>query len=725
VNAVPGLNRREFLAAGTGLLFGLVLPRAAAGRGEPEAGAGIRTAWLHIAPDDRVTILAPAAEMGQGTMTAQPLILAEELDADWDKVEIEPAPPDDALYANPVFWAHGIMLTAGSSGVYAYYEALRRAGAQARRILLDAAAAHWQVPAAELETEPGVVAHRPSGRRLRYGEIAAFAKVPAKLPEITDADLKSPDRFRLIGRDVPRRDLPGKVDGSARYSIDVRLPDLIHASVLHAPIEGAVPRRVDDAGARAVPGFMRVIELPHGVATIARTTGAALAAARALAVEWSPAAGALDSEAAMPGYFEQLRDPAEAGFVVHEAGDVIAALAGSARRLEAEYRTDFVYHAQLEPNNAVAWVRDGAREVEIWAGTQTPTHLVRMVAETLAIEPARIRLNRTLLGGAFGNRLERAHRCVIDAVLLSRELDAPVKVTWSRETDLRCGRYKPMTAHWLRAGLDEAGRLLAWHHRLASDEPQASSDPFRYESGKGWPAISSPGMESLYAVANQRAEVLRQTTGVRLSPLRGVGGTPNKFAQESFVDEIARAERRDALAFRLALLEAQPRAQRVLRAAAEMAGWPGDGGLGISFVAESGALLATVIDAEVDRASGTVRARRVWAAIDLGTAVQPRNAAGNVEGGVVYGLSNALTERVSFAGGAAQQSNFHDYRVLRMAQTPAIEVRVLESNEPPGGCAEIGAVGAAAALGNAVAARTGARVRALPLTPERVLAALG
>lgn len=719
------LSRRELLAAGAGLTLVATLPlpavsgQAAAGRPE-----GLATAWVHIATDETITIRVPACEMGQGSMTAQALILAEELDADWDKVRIEFAPPDDKTYANPVFWAFGIMITAGSTSVQAYYERLRRFGAQARRVLVDGAAARWQVPAQELVTGPGVVVHPRTGRRLSFGAIAAFAAVHDVPPEVTSADLKELKAFRLIGHDVPRVDVPSKTTGAAIYSIDVQLPNMLYATVTHPPRAGQTPVSVDDREARAIPGVARIVRLPHGVASAAHSFAAALAAERALRIRWSDGPTAAGSREVLEAHAAAARDASRSGKTVVDEGDAVAALAAAHKVYEAQYRTDFIYHAQLEPQNAVARLDPTGKRVEVWAGTQTPTHLVRTVAEALRIPESGVTLHRTLIGGGFGSRLEQAQRPAVDAVLLAREMRRPIKVIWSRENDVRCGRFKPLTAHYLRAGEDESGALTAWLHRVASDEPLAQSDPYRYREGHGYPATSSPGTEILYDVANRRAEVIGQEAGARLSPLRGVGVTPNRFAVESFLDEIAAAGKIDPLELRLRLLRKQPDAQRVLHAVAEMAGWNSRPGLGVSFVDTNGTLLGTVAEVEVDEHTGVIHVRDVWAAIDPGFAVQPRNALAQLEGAINFGVSNALKERITIEAGAVVQSNYHDYQVLRMAEAPRIHGRIVTSERAPSGCGEIGAMGVVPAIANAFAARTGRRLRHLPFLPERVLAAL-
>ncbi len=724
---LQNITRRDFVLGSVGLTFAFSIPAFTRIGSQPVAGQahGLSTAWVHIAPDDTITIYAPASEMGQGATTAQALMLAEELDADWNKVQIESSPVDDKTYGNPIFFAYGIMLTAASVSVPAFYDSLRMNGAQARRILIQAAAKHWAIDESGITTEPSQVVHLKTGRRLSYGEVATFAEHPITLPEVALTDLKDPSAFRLIGHDVSQCHVSSKVDGTAQYSIDKTLPDMLYATVTHAPVQGASPISVDSSMTAEIPDLLDIIELPYGVAAIGRTYPAALAAERALQIEWSHV-GAVDEfsdQAGLTLHVKAVRDLSQRGVTVHEHGNINATLGSTTKQHQAEYKTDFMYHGQLEPLNSVAWVKDDGKSVEIWFGSQTPSHLIRTIAATLQIPVESITLHRTLLGGAFGNRLEQAHRCVVDSVLLSRETGRPVKVIWSRETDIRCGRYKPITAHHLTAGEDDNGDLIAWRHRISSDEPLAQSDPYRYASGKDYPATSSAGSRPLYDISNLRVEVIRQNTGIRLSPMRGVGATLNAFAAESFIDEIALAKRVDPLELRLKLLAKHPLAQRTLSKVAQMAEWP-QAGAGVSFVEVFGTLLAIVVMVNVDDSTGVIHIKRVWSAVDVGIAVQPRNVEAQIVGGIVYGLSNALKERITFVNGVVQQSNFHDYEMLRMGDSPEILCTVMDSDRPPTGAGEASVVGTMPALANAIAARTGRRLRHTPFTPRRMIAAL-
>jgi isoquinoline 1-oxidoreductase beta subunit len=729
------IKRRDFLVgvgvSGLGLVFGLDLKPATGASTEIDSektGAGVKMAWVRIAPDGAITIMAPAAEMGQGTMTALAVIFAEELDADWDKVSVEFSPSDDKIYGSPLPFFFGMMITAASTAVLAYYKNMRLYGAQARRVLLDAAAARLNVPIAELTTEPSVVVHTKSGQRLTYGQIAAFATLPETLPAVTEKDLKDPSQFRLIGHEIPRVDIPAKTDGSAQYSIDVRLPNMAYATVVRAPVLGAVVVSVNDSEVSKMPGVLKVMQLPPDrVAVAARTYEAALAAERALKISWSKIAESeFDSDRAMEEQSTIARDPSKAGFVVQNTGDAAAAFNSAAKVYKAEYRTELVYHAHLEPLNSVAWVKHGGKSVEVWAGTQSPTHCVRSVAEALGVPPENVQLHRTYLGGGFGRRSAKDQDWAVDSALVSKELGQPVKVIWSRESDVRFGRFKPMTAQYLQAAEDKDGRLTAWHHRLVADEALAMTDPLRYEKGKEFPRISTTGIKSDYDFPNIFVEAVRNKLGVRMSAVRGVGSTVNQFAAESFLDEIAFARGADPIEMRLELLQKLQAEQEVLRAVAGMAGWKKgeNSGRGVSFVTNAGTYLGTIAKVVVDRDTGIIRVPEIWIAADVGIAISPRNLDAQLQSAVIHSLSNLLKERITFKNGEVQQSNFYDYPVLRMSESPEVHTHIVPSTRNPVGVGDLGGIGVGPAVANAFFSATGRRLRQSPFLPERVLAVL-
>ena len=728
------LKRRDFLVgvgvSGLGLVFGLDLKPATlpTEAGAQPTGTGVKMAWVRIAPDGAITIMAPAAEMGQGTTTALAIIFAEELDADWNKVSVEFSPADDAIYANPLPFFFGMMVTAASTAVMAYYKNMRLYGAQARRVLLDAAATHLNVPVTELATEPSVVVHAKTGQRLTYGEIAGFAKLPETLPTVSEKDLKDPVKFRLIGHEIPRVDIPIKTDGSAIYSIDVRIPDMVYATIVRAPVLGATPISVNDAEVSKMHDVIKVMQLPPDrVAIAARTYEAALAAERALKISWSKTAQSeFDSERALEEQSAIARDLSKPGVQVQNTGDVVAALSGAAKVYKAEYRTEYVYHAQLEPLNSVSWVKNGGKSAEVWAGSQTPTHLTRSVAEALGIAPENVQLHRTYLGGGFGRRSAQDHDWAVDSALVSKELGVPVKVIWSRESDVRFGRFKPMTSQYLQAAEDSTGRLTAWHHRLVADEALAMTDPTRFEKGKEFPRISTTGIKTDYDVPNILVEAVRNKLGVRMSAVRGVGSTVNQFAAESFVDEIAMARGDDPVEMRLALLGKSPGEQEVLRAVANMAAWKkGEKeGRGVSYVTNAGTYMATIARVTVDRNTGVIRVPEIWIAADVGVPIMPRNLDAQLQSAVIHSLSNLLKERITFKNGAVQQSNYYDYQVLRMSEAPEVHTHIMPSTRNPVGIGDLGGIGVGPAVANAFFSATGRRLRQSPFLPDRVLAVL-
>jgi isoquinoline 1-oxidoreductase subunit beta len=723
----PGaaLNRREALTAMAGLTFSFAL---ASGEGTPalaQTSGPMQTAWVTIRTDGIVSIMSPAAEMGQGSRTSLALIIAEELDADWSRVHVEMSPLDDKVYGNP---RYGIMYTAGSASVPTYFKPLRLHAAQVRRVLIDNAAERWSVSAAELTTEPGVVVHKASGRRMTYGEIASFARVPATLPAVAEADLKPAASFRYLGKDVTRVDLPSKVDGSAQYSIDVQVPDMLYGAVLRAPVEGSVPAQVDRQAATQAPGVIDLVVLPYGVGILARTPEAAFAAKEKLKVTWSNVpASTFDSAAALERYAERARDLATEGKVWDKAGD-IAAMSEAKIAVEAVYRTDFAYHAQMEPLNALASVNAAGDAAEIWCGTQAPTIARAAVARALNLATDKVVLHPMLLGGGFGRRGHFDAEYVIDAALMSRAAKAPVKVIWTREDDVHNGRFRPMTAHYLKAGLGADGQVVAWRHRVCSEEALAFQDAPRFKARNERAIFSMLGTEQpSYDLPNRLIDHVRQTDGMRLSSMRGTGNPPNAFVTESFIDELALARKVDPLAFRRSLLAKVPRAVALLDTLAAMSEWQrrrSDGrGLGVCFRNEDGTLVGMVAEVAVDRKTGAVKVHRVWAAIDPGLALQPDNVAAQIEGAIVYTLGAALSERVTMANGAVEQSNFYDYNVPRLSDVPDIEVKVLSTPNPPTGIGEMGG-NVTGAVANAVAAATGVRIRHMPLTQERVLAAM-
>ena len=728
------MSRRRFMVGAAGFTFGVAFGVPAAlklASGEALAATAkdaVVSPWVTISTDGTIAIMSPAAEMGQGSLTSLPLILAEELDADWAKVHIVPAPAIEKIYGNPGFG--GLMYTAGSFAVNGYFTALRTFGAQVRLVLLENAARHWNVPLAELATIPGVVLHEKSGRRLTYGEIVAFAEIPATAPEITPDQLKKASDFRLIGKDVGRVELPTKVNGTAQYSIDVQVPGMIYAAVLRSPVEGGAPDKIDDAAAREVEGVIRTVRLSYGVGVLAETPWAAFKAKRALNVTWTRGGKAWNysTEQGFKTFTAVARDLAHSGMTWEKVGDAPGAMKQAATVLEGEYYCDYAYHAQMEPLNSVASVSASGDAVEIWCGTQSQSMAVAAAAKTLGIAQERVKFNGMLLGGGFGRRGHRDEEFVVESVLLSREAKRPVKVLWTREDDVRNGRFRPIYVQRLRAGLDASGRIVAWHHRIVCDQVLAFQDPVRYKIFKGSDGIALRGGElKTYDIPNRLAEGILEDTGIRTSSLRGIGVGPTKFAIEAFLDEIAAKRGIDPVALRLELLKNYPRGKAVVEKVAQMAdcGRKREGrALGFAYIDYTGSQLAGVAEVSVERATGKIRVHNFWCTIDPGIAVQPDNIIAQTESSIVYGLGLALTERITFEGGAIKQANFYDYQVPRMRDVPPMHITVMPTDNHPTGAGQMATPLVAPAIANAVFQLTGVRIRKTPMLAEQVKQAL-
>jgi isoquinoline 1-oxidoreductase subunit beta len=625
-----------------------------------------------------------------------------------------------------------MMYTAGSNAVRSYYDNLRLFGAQARQVLLDNAAKKFDVSVDELTTEPSVVVHSKSGRKLTYGEIAAFAEIPAQAPQIKPEDLKKPANFRLITKDVMRAELPHKVNGSAQYSIDVQVPGMLYGAVLRSPVEGAAPEKFDEAKSAAIKGVVKVVKLPYGVGVVAETPWAAFTARRVIEsdVVWSRdgKAWGFDSDLGLQNFAATARDPNAKATDWFKLGDVRAELPKAASTLEAEYLCDYAYHAQMEPLNAVASVAVSGDSAEVWCGTQSQTMALEATANALGLDRSKIKLHDTLLGGGFGRRGPRDMDFLVDAVLLSKAVSKPVKSMWTREDDVHNGRFRPLSAHYLRAGFDASGKLTAWQHRLVGDRVTPFIDPVRYEKAGKKDFILMLGADAKgYDVPHQLVEQVYEDTGVRTAPLRGIGFTANKFATETFMDEIAYKRGVDPMQYRLDLLAKTPRAHTVLERVAHMADWSRSHNghdLGTAYIDYSDTQVAAVVEISVDRSTGKIKLHNVWCAIDCGVAVQPDNVIAQTESSIVYGIGLALTESISIKNGAVEQSNFYDYVVSRNRDVPPMFVEVIQTDNKPTGVGQMATPLITPAVSNAVMALTGVRLRHAPFTEERVKKAL-
>jgi isoquinoline 1-oxidoreductase beta subunit len=725
------LSRRGFLAGTAGLTFAFSVPALAEAAAPATAEAFAPNFWLTIDPKGTITIMSPAAELGQGSFTSLPVILAEELDADWKHVKIVQSPMDGGKYGNPFYNMQLGLITTSSVTVRAYYKPLRIAGAQARRVLLDAVAENWRVPVSELTTEPSVVVHAASHRRMSYGQIAGFAKAPAQLPTIEEKDLKPRSKFRLIGSDLPRVEIPLKVRGAAKYAMDVRPPGMIYAAILQAPYEGGAPITIDDVKARAVRGVQDVIKLPQGVAVVGTTVEGTQAAKNLLKVTWSEAEGAsYDSEKALDVFAAGARDKTKRGADFFNAGDVETAVKDAHSVMTAEYRTRHLCHAQMEPLNATAVVAADGKSAEVWMGTQSPTLFIGSAAKLLNLQPAQVTLHQHWVGGAYGRR---GHPDVgLDAVMVAKAVPGkPVKVIWSREDDMKAGKFRPATAQFIEAGFDAEGRIVSWHHRVAAESPVAfmfGEAGLQRIQGKDNIVMKGAVLEH-YGIPNRRAEFVRQKGGARLSPWRGVGVGHNLLAIEGFIDEIALAQKKDPLEFRLSMTrKASPRATKILETVAEMASWGkkrNGTALGLAMEEKDDTLVAGIAEISFDPAAAKIKVHNFWATIDCGTAVQPRNTAYLTEGGIIYGLGSALREHIVIKDGHVQQSNFTDYEVMRMEDAPNVSVHVMANDYPPTGVGEDGVPLAAASVGNAFFALTGIRMREIPFSPANIRKTIG
>ena len=673
------------------------------------------TAWVRLSADGRITIYNPAAEMGQGSMTALPVIFAEEMDADWEMVSVEFSPQESAVYGSGGWGSQRkIMLSAGSRVTKGYYPTLRKAGAEARYVLLHSVAQSWEVPIEELSTEPNVVIHEKTGRRMSYGEVLSILDVPDPMPAITEDQLKSPDEFRLIGKDLPRTDIPSKVDGSAQFAIDVRLPDMLYGVLERGNRHGATPELKNEEAIRAASGIIEVVKLEHAIGIIADNLTTALAAKKDLQIEWTnaPTKG-FNSQEAYAQYEKIAGEKGQEANVVTDDGNMQQALRKAAKVYRADYRNDYVYHAQMEPLNAVVQVGADGNSAEAWVGSQQGFDAKLGIPNLLGIPPENVKINLQYLGGGLGRRSMTDF--ITECALLAKEVaPRPVKLIWTREDDLQYGAYRPMSLQRLTAALDPQGRITGLSHVIIGD---------------GDRLLASGIKNRFYDIPNQYAELRIIPHHVRLKHWRAVGHGPNKFAIECFIDEIAAGQGIDPVAFRRQLMAKAPRALATLEKAAAMSGWdtaPEEGrAKGVAFLERSGTLSTGVCEISLDRTTGKIKVHRFWSANDAGIVIQPHNVKAQIEGGIIMGLSSVLKEQLTIVDGAVQQSNFHDYQLLRVQDIPeSIETAIMPSSAPPEGVGESGTPLVACAVANAFFKLTGKKLRHLPFTPERVLEAL-
>jgi isoquinoline 1-oxidoreductase subunit beta len=704
----PLLTRRELLQTGVAgsALLAFHLPVDAAGQRKamaPELFAP--NAFIRIEPSGRTTLVMPQVEMGQGVYTSLALILAEELDADYAQVTLEHAPPNDALYKNPVF---GLQATGGSTSVRAFWLPLRTAGAATRAMLLAAAARKWKVEAGSCTTSSGEVIHASTRRRLSYGALAQLAR---QIPPPAKPPLKDPKDFRLIGKAQRRYDTPDKVAGKTVYGIDVVLPGMLFATLAASPVFGGKVAHVDESAARAVPGVRKVIVAADLVAVVGEHMWAAKQGLKALAITWDEGPNA---KVASRAIWEDLREASlKDGAVAKSIGDAEQALT-QGERIEAAFELPFLAHATMEPMNCVVQLKEAS--CELWLGTQIMTRVQGTVAKLTGLSPEQVTVHNHYIGGGFGRRLEPD--MALQSVRIAQQLDGePVKVVWTREEDIQHDWYRPAYRDTIAATLRE-GRIAAWKYKVSGSAILARWLPPAFQHGIDIDAVDSAA-DNPYDIPALRVEYVRvEPPAVPTGFWRGVGPNNNVFATECFMDELARRAGKDPVAFRLGMLDKNPRLKAVLQLAAEKSGWgsalAARTGRGVSAQTSFGSFIATVIEAHVDE-HGEVELRRVVSVVDTGIAVSPDTVIAQLQGGLVFGLTAALYGEITIENGRVRQSNFNDYRMLRIDQVPDIEVHLVPSAEAPGGIGEPGTTSGPPALRNAIYAATGVALRRLPI----------
>jgi isoquinoline 1-oxidoreductase subunit beta len=712
------VSRRSLLTGGLagGFLFAFHLPLRAAN--EPlqppdiTEGKFAPNAFIRIDETGHTTMVMPQVEMGQGVYTAVPMILAEELDADLSQVTLEHAPPNDKLYGNPTF---GLQVTGNSNSIRAFWKPLRVAGANARAMLVQAAAAQWHVEPASCTTSKGKVSHSESGRNLSYGELAAAAssETPPK-----DVPLKDPKDFVYIGQPLKRLDTPDKVNGKAVYGIDAMLPDMKFATLAGCPVFGGKVGKVDDSAAKTIPGVRQIVVLDDLVAVVGDHMWAAKKGLEALKITWDEGPNAKISS---KDIWQDLRDKSEKdGVVARSEGDIAKGLAAG-DRMDAAYELPFLAHATMEPLNATVHLKQDS--CEIWTGTQIVTRVQSEAAKAAGLPVDKVTVNNHLLGGGFGRKLEPD--MVVAAVRIAKQVDGPVKVVWTREEDIQHDVYRPVYRDTISATLSD-GKIAAWKYRITGSGVIARWLPPAFQKGIDIDAVDS-AVDIPYEIPNIHVEYVRaEPPAVPTGFWRGVGPNNNVFAIECFMDELARKAGKDPIDFRRAMLTKQPRFLGALNLVAEKSNWgqplPARVGRGVCLQPSFGSFIATVVEAEVDE-QGEVHLRRVTSAVDTGIAVNPDTVMAQLEGGLIFSLTAALYGEITIEKGRVQQSNFHDYRMLRIDQAPKIEIHVIKSGEAPGGIGETGSTAGPPALRNAIYAATGVPLRRLPI--DRSLIAAG
>jgi isoquinoline 1-oxidoreductase beta subunit len=706
-------TRREFIVtAGSGLVLGFFLPSRLLDAAEKAAGPFVPNAFLRIAPDDSITVIAKHDEMGQGIHTSLAIVLAEELDADFSKVRVESAPADDA-YKHSAF---GLQMTGGSTSSWSSFQQMREAGATARAMLIAAAAKRWKVDAASCIADNGAVIHRATNRRFRFGELVDAA---AKLPVPANVKLKDTKDFKLIGKPQHRVDSRAKVTGKAQFSVDTRLPGMLTAVVARSPYFGGTLKKFGATKAKTMPSVRAVIQVPSGVAVVADSFWEAKQARDALQIEWNagPSAG-VSSDAIRAQFVELAKKP---GLPAVKKGDVDKALESAAKKVSAVYEAPYLAHAMMEPLSCTVTLKKNS--CEIVTGSQFLGSDRAAAAKALGLEPEKVTIRNTYLGGGFGRRANSHNDFVVEAVEVckaARDLNAPIKTVWTREDDISGGYYRPFSYHALEAALDGKGNLIAWQHRIIC-QSILEGTPFAAMMIKdGIDGTSVEGAADLpYAVPNLSVELQTPKLPVPVLWWRSVGHTFTAFATECFIDEVAAATGKDPVDLRRALLKDHPRHRRVLELAADKAGWgtplPNGVARGIAVHESFRSYVAQVAEVSLNPDDGTPVVRRVVCAIDCGPTINPDQIKAQMEGATAFGLTATLMGQITLKDGKVQQSNFDTYPLLRIDQMPKVDVHIVESTDQMGGVGEPGVPCVAPAVCNALFALTGKRIRTLPV----------
>ncbi len=714
MNTIQNASRRDFIKAGAGLTLGIYLtPMLALAEGKEQTATVLApNAFVRIGTDNIVTVISKHTEMGQGVYTGLATLVAEELDAAWSQVRVEGAPADTKRYANLFM---GIQITGGSNSIANSYLQMRQAGAAARQMLVAAAAKRWQVSADQITVDAGVV--RAGGHKATFGELAEAAALE---PVPTETKLKEPKDFKLIGKKAARKDIREKINGTAQFTRDVKLPGMLTAVVAHPPRFGAKLVRFDATPAKAIAGVTDVVEIPTGVAVLATDFWSAKKGRDALLIEWDETNAFKLGSAEIFAQYRQLAE--QPGTVARNDGDAVATLAAATNRIEASYEFPFLAHAAMEPMDCV--VKLGADTCEIWNGEQFQTVDQQLAARVVGLGSKAVKINMLYAGGSFGRRANPAADYVVEAASIAKAISgrAPIKLCWTREDDMRAGYYRAMFVHKVSAGLNQFGIAQAWQQRIVGQSLMAGTSMEQFIKN-GIDGTSVEGSANLpYAIPNVAVELHSPKLPVPVQWWRSVGSTHNAYVVETMLDEFAHIAKRDPVDYRRNLLQNKRRHLDVMNLVAQKSGWDkplpagkaGERrGRGIAVHESFNTFVAQVAEVTLKK-DGSFHVDRVVCAVDCGVAINPDNIRAQMEGGIIFGLSAALSGAITFKDGAVEQSNFDDYPVLRMNQSPRIEVHIVPSAEAPTGVGEPGVPPIAPAVANALFAASGKRLRRLP-----------